>query len=189
MDTDLARDQFDRGYAALEADDFHEAIDCFTRAIDLKPTVAAGYRYRAFAHLGRKDRPAALRDFAEAIRLKADDPQLRYERGLELYKQRSYESAAADCDAGLRLDPGRADIYGLRGRCRAALGESDAALADFGEALARDPDEAATYRVFRGVLLMELGRAAEAKADAEAALMADPDSGPAKHLLANLAGV
>jgi len=48
---------------------------------------------------------------------------------------------------------------------------------------------AAVYRVFRGVLLMELGRSAEAKADAEAALLADPAYAPAKHLLANLSGV
>ena len=127
MDTDMARDQFDRGYAALQADDFHEAVDCFTRAIELKPNVAAGYRYRAFALLGRKDRPAALKDFAEAIRLKPDDPQLRFERGLELYKQRSYDAAAADCDAAVRLDAGRADALGLRGRCFAALGESERA--------------------------------------------------------------
>ena len=43
MDADLARDTFDRGYAALEAGDFREAIECFTRAIGLKPTAAAVY--------------------------------------------------------------------------------------------------------------------------------------------------
>jgi tetratricopeptide (TPR) repeat protein len=154
-----------------------------------KPNVAAGYRYRAFALLGRKDRPAALKDFAEAIRLKPDDPQLRFERGLELYKQRSYDAAAADCDAAARLDAGRADVLGLRGRCFAALGESEKALKDFASAIALDPDDAPTYRVFRGVLYMELGRLSEAKADAEAALLADPESGSAKHLLANLSGV
>ena len=59
---------FERGHAALQAGDFHEAVECLSRAVALRPTVAAGYRFRAYAFLALKDRARAVADFGRAGR-------------------------------------------------------------------------------------------------------------------------
>ena len=71
--TDDAQDLFSRGHKAFTAGDHREAIECFSRAIRLRPDVAAAYRYRAYAYLELGDRVRALNDLDAAIRLKPDD--------------------------------------------------------------------------------------------------------------------
>jgi serine/threonine-protein kinase len=190
-----AQAQFERGLAALQADDFHEAIEAFTRAIALRPNVAAGYRYRAYAHLGLRDRVRAVADFDQAIKLKPDDAQLRAEQAVERLKQRDFASAIDDCAAALRLDPGRSDVYAIRGRCLAALGESEKAAADFTTAAEKDPGRAAEYLTQRANLRAECGDLAAAAADADAALRIAPEHAPAleirgsaRQILGDLAG-
>ena len=106
--TEDAQDLFSRGHQAYNGGDFREAIECFSRAIHLRPDVAAPYRYRAYAYLELGDRVRALNDLDQAIRLKPDDVQLYADRAAELYSQKAYDQALADCDKVLKLDPGRA---------------------------------------------------------------------------------
>ena len=101
---------------------FHEAVECFSRAIRLRPEVSAGYRYRAYALLELGDRIRALNDLDQAVRLKPDDPQAYADRAAELFAQKQFDQAIADCDKVLSLDPGRAPLQGLRGRCHAERG-------------------------------------------------------------------
>ncbi|HXD85076.1 MAG TPA: tetratricopeptide repeat protein, partial [Urbifossiella sp.] len=70
---DDAQNLFSRGQQALSTGDFHEAVECFSRAIKLRPDISAGYRYRAYSYLELGDRVRALNDLDQAIRLKPDD--------------------------------------------------------------------------------------------------------------------
>src|SRR3954469_12978333 len=114
---DDAQHLFTRGHTALESGDFPEAVECFSRAIRLRPDVAAGYRFRAYAYLELGDRVRALNDLDHAIRLKPDDVQAHADRAAELFAQKQFDQAIADCETVLKLDAGRAPMYGLRGRC------------------------------------------------------------------------
>ncbi len=173
-----AADLFARGAAALDAGDAREAVDCLTRAVALAPRVPAAYRLRAKAHLALRDRPKAVADLAAAADLAPDDADLRAELAVERFRQREFAASVADCDAVLALDPARADVTGLRGRCRAALGDSTGAAEDFAAAAA-DPALAAVYLTERAKLHLEFERYAAAAADCDAALRAEPDSVPA----------
>ncbi len=62
-------------------------------------------------------------------------------------------------------------------------GQADAALATYGEILARDPEDVAALTA-RGQLLQTLGRAEAAEADLRAAIAADPADGTAFRALA-----
>ena len=128
-----ARDLFDRGHAALAANDPREALECFTRAVSLRPDVAAGYRARARAYIDLDRRGEALADLDRAVRLKPDDPAPFAERAELLFRQKSYDAAAADCDTVLSLDSGWSAIHGLRAQCYAASGHTDKALAEVGK--------------------------------------------------------
>jgi len=54
--TDDAQDLFKRGHQALTAGDYQEAVECYSRAIRLRPSDSAGYRFRAHAYLEMGDR-------------------------------------------------------------------------------------------------------------------------------------
>jgi serine/threonine-protein kinase len=170
---------FERGHESFQSGDFREAVECFSRAIRLRPNVAAGYRYRALAHLEMGNRLDALNDFDAAIRLKSDDPLLYAERARLLFRQQAFDAAVTDCDKALALDPGLAPVYGLRGDCFAANGESGKAFDDFARAIASDPENAADYRLSRAELHLELEEYDSALRDADAAVQLSPESGRA----------
>ena len=167
---------YDRGHQSFQTGDFREAVECFTRAIRLKPNVAAGYRYRAMAYLEMGQRVDALNDLDQAVRIRSDDPMLYADRARVLFRQRSYPAAIADCTRALELDDGLAPLYGLRGECHAANGDTRQAFADIAVALARDPDNAADYLLARTELHLELEDPDAALADGEEAIRRSPDN-------------
>ncbi|VTT99114.1 tpr repeat-containing protein : TPR repeat-containing protein OS=Pedosphaera parvula (strain Ellin514) GN=Cflav_PD3636 PE=4 SV=1: TPR_11: TPR_16: TPR_11: TPR_11 [Gemmataceae bacterium] len=177
--TEDAQDLFTRGHDAFNAGDHREAIECFSRAITLRPDVALAYRFRAYAYLELGDRVRALNDLDHAIRLKPDDPQAYADRAAELYAQKAFDLAIADCDRVLKLDPGRAPMYGLRGRAHAERGDTDGALRDYATALANDPENRARYLLWRAQLLLDCEDYAAAQADATAVAAADPTNAEA----------
>jgi len=170
-----ARDLFDRGHAALAANDFAEAVECFARAIALRPDVAAAYRARARAYVQLNRRTDALADLERAVRLKPDDPAAFAERAELLFRQKAYADAIADCDKVLSLDAGWAAATGLRAQCHAALGDTEKALADFAAALEHDPDHAAEYYLARATLWLDSAQHTHCVVDCTAALNLIPD--------------
>ena len=180
--TEDAQNLFDRGHQAFSAGEFQEAVDCFSRAIKLRPDVAAGYRFRAYAYLELGDRVSALNDLDQAIRLKPDDVQAHADRAAELFAQKSYDLAIADCDRVLKQDSGRAPIYGLRGRCHAERGDTESALRDFASAIEGDPENAPRYLLWRAQLRLECEDYATARADCDEAIRLDPENAEAYHL-------
>lgn len=172
--TDDAEDLFSRGHQAFTGGDYREAVECFSRAIRLRPEVSAPYRFRAYAYLELGDRVRALNDLDQAIRLKPNDVQLHADRAAELYVQKAFDQALADCERVLKLDPGRAPIYGLRGRCHADRGDTESALQDYAQAIAGDPENAPRYLLWRAQLYLECEQFSEAEADATQVITLDP---------------
>jgi tetratricopeptide (TPR) repeat protein len=181
MTTD-AQDLFNRGNERLEAGDTREALECFTRVVNLRPDVALGYRYRARTYLQLGQRSDALNDFDRAIRLKTDDPSLYAERAELLYQQKAYQNAITDCDKVLSLDAGFAAVRGLRGECYAALGDTEKALADFAQALQEDPDHAPDYLMARASLQLDCENYTGVIADCNQALSLFQDHAAALRL-------
>ena len=74
-----------------------------------------------------------------------------------------YDSAIADYDAVLRLDPGLADIFNARGELWRKKGDRPKAVADFGAALRLNPDHPAAKANHKS-LAQELERVGALKA-------------------------
>src|SRR4029079_11714281 len=168
--TDDAQDLFSRGHKAYSSGDHREAVECFSRAIRLRPDVSAGYRYRAYAYLELGDRVRALNDLDSAIRLKPDDVQAYADRAAELYAQKAFDQAVADCDRVLKLDPGRAAMFALRGRCHAERGDSESRMLYSATAIPNDPENAPRYLLWRAQLHLDLDDFGSADADVCAAI-------------------
>jgi tetratricopeptide (TPR) repeat protein len=78
-------------------------------------------------------------------------------------RKEMYDSAIADYDAVLRLDPALADIYNARGELWRRKGDRPKAVADFGAALKLNPDHPAA-KVNHRSLALELERVGALKA-------------------------
>jgi tetratricopeptide (TPR) repeat protein len=84
-------------------------------------------------------------------------------RGAAFERKDMYDSAIADYDAVLRLDPGLADIFNARGELWRKKGDRPKAVADFGAALRLNPDHPAAKANHRS-LALELERVGALKA-------------------------
>jgi tetratricopeptide (TPR) repeat protein len=90
---------------------------------------------------------------------------------------RDFTGAEADCCELIALDgPNPGAAYYLRGLARAALDKNDDAIADFREALRRDPRLAGNGRLELGDALVQAGRPGEAVEEYTQALTLAPDT-------------
>ena len=139
-----AQTWFERGYVHSEAENFDEAVRCFTEAIRLNPTFDSAYYNRATIYardLGRLD--DALRDFDEAIRLRPNDRATYINRGRTLIEKGEFKRAILDYSEAIKLNPDHFNAYNHRGSSRFGLGDIDGAIDDYNEAIRlklSDPD-------------------------------------------------
>jgi tetratricopeptide (TPR) repeat protein len=90
---------------------------------------------------------------------------------------RDFAGAEADCSELLgRSGPKSGAAFYVRGLARAALEKNDEAIADFREAIQRDPSFAFNGRVELGDALMQAGRAEDAAAEYTLALGQAPEA-------------
>jgi serine/threonine-protein kinase len=171
-----AQTLFNRGLDRLKSGNWKDALSDFTEAIKLRPDVAVGYRFRAYAHADGGNVARAIADLDEAIRLNPDDSQSYYDRAQYFLRQKQYDEALRDCIKGLGTDGARADLIALRGRVHAARGASEPAEADFTKAIEIDPEGACDYLIWRGDLYLECDDNDKAIADFTEAINRKPEN-------------
>ncbi len=78
-----ATDWFEKGVNFYESGNYKEALDTFSKAIELNPKAAGGYRGRGVVYAGLKNYQQAINDFSKAIELgPKDDAGAYYGRGI-----------------------------------------------------------------------------------------------------------
>lgn len=110
-----------------------------------------------------------------AIGLAQADPLFLTERAGRAVMERRYDAAIADLDEAIRVRPGLAAAYGVRGVAYQQKRDLERALADYDTAIRLEPSDAAAY-MNRGNLRVEQGRSAEAIPDYERSLELRPQS-------------
>ena len=102
----VAQSHLERGEALSETKDYTAAIDAYSSAIQLNPTLAEAYNDRGFAHYLRGDAELAIADFTRAIELRPNYPKAYNSRGV-VFMSNGYESsrAIADFDRAIALKP------------------------------------------------------------------------------------
>lgn len=171
----------------LKAGRNKEAETLLTRLISEKPNDAALFNARARARLNLGDKPGAVADYDEALRLKPQDLIFRSNRGLfrELHLD-DYAGAIADYTEMLRLKPQNTFALTARGRARQKSGDLKGALADVEGSLAIQGDTAYSH-IVRGSVLEQMGRRSDAVTAYRRALELDSNNAAAKKGLEALA--
>jgi tetratricopeptide (TPR) repeat protein len=107
-----------------------EAVNCFDRAIALKPDDYVAYNDRGRAYARMRQYDLAIRDYDKAIALKPDLSQAYNNRGNVYLRMRRLDFAISDYNTALLLNPDFAEVHNNRAMAYFLMREYDKALAD-----------------------------------------------------------
>lgn len=130
------------------------------------PTPAEFYSKRADASLAKGEVDSALTDYNEALKIKADDPNLYVSRGKAHFSKKSFDQSVKDYDKAIALNPKTTVAFLNRGASYEQLGDVQKALNDYKAAADLEPSsETAKAEVKR--IEDQLAKAAVEKEAAE----------------------
>ncbi len=163
-----------RGNAYYSRGDHQRSLQCYDRALQIKPDYAEAHCNRgvALGKLRRHDEALAAHD--RALQIKPDYAEAHGNRGAALGRLGRDEEALAASDRALQIKPDLAEAHCNRGVALSKLGRHEEALAASDRALQIKPDYANAH-VNRAVALISIGRYEEAFAACNRALQIKPD--------------
>jgi Flp pilus assembly protein TadD len=94
---------YDSGVAHADRGEWGQAIDDFTKVVQLNPGVGEAYYNRGVAHTKIGNSTQALADFTKALELKPDDPVMLHNRAVVQYQLKNIKSAREDIEEVKRL--------------------------------------------------------------------------------------
>ena len=139
IDKQMSQALIRKGGAHLQAKEYPQAVEAFSRAIEIDRKSAEAYHGRAMAYLHQREPDRALADLDEALRLAPGDARVTYNRGSACVQKEDYDRALAEFGEAIRLDPGFAKAYQARGRVHAKKGDAARAKDDLQKAAELDP--------------------------------------------------
>jgi tetratricopeptide (TPR) repeat protein len=101
---DSPEECLNRGNAALNKNDFENAIKEYTEAIRVKTDYAIAFGNRGLAYSRKKEFEAAIKDLTEAIRLDSNFGDAYLTRAYVHLRNSNSEAAIDDCDTAIRLN-------------------------------------------------------------------------------------
>lgn len=147
-----------RGNQRLEAEEFAEAVQAFTEAIEHRPDDPELLNNRAIAHVMLAHFDEALADYEAALVLRPDDPKLFENRGKLRFQMGDDQGFLDDLTKANELCGGQEPLYLMRmGQVHYGRDEIDQALAMFDAAITLDPDLPDIY-FHKGKALLHAGK-------------------------------
>lgn len=130
----FAKQDYDKGVAALNRSDFQGAVDWLSKAIDRDPTFVYAFSYRAMARRRKGDYEGAIEDYTRAVELDPKYATGYANRGNAKFEKHDYDGAIGDYSKAIELEPKNALLYKNRGNVRLRKGDQAGANADFVQA-------------------------------------------------------
>ncbi len=158
-----------RALAHMQRGNPERVIEDAARAIQQRPEDSMAHALLGDARAMTCDFDRAVRDFDEAIRLKADMIAALQGRAAQSYRKDDLSAALRDLEAILIAQPTAHLALNLRGLIHAKQNRLDAALADFDRAIDAKRDFGAAYNN-RGLVHARQGRIEKALQDFDAAV-------------------
>ncbi|KAI2640994.1 hypothetical protein GGS21DRAFT_352490 [Xylaria nigripes] len=121
------------GNNAMTAKNFDEAIDAFTKAIELAPDNHVLYSNRSAAFASKKDWSKALTDAEKTTQLKPDWPRGWGRKGAALHGSGDLVGATDAYEEGLRLEPSNAGLKSSLASVKRAIEQEAGGAGGFGD--------------------------------------------------------
>ncbi len=103
-----------RGMAHFSQSHYKEALEDFTKAVELDPQCYKAMYYRGVVKSVIQDYSGAIEDFDVALRIHPYHFFSRYRRGMAYWHMGDYPQALADCESALKLEPDNQQALHLR---------------------------------------------------------------------------
>jgi len=180
----LAIEWFEKGYTAVFTSNnernYNDAIDAYSKAIELNPNYADAYLFRGFAFSVLLKYGEAIKDFDKAIKLNPKDEWAYNNRGQSNWYLGNYNQAMKDFSKAIEFNPKDEILYNLRGITYDKLGKYNQAIKDFNKSIDLNPQNAMSY-FSRGVAYANLGNYQKALRDYDRAIELTPKFGMANY--------
>jgi len=148
------------GVALLEQYKVKEAVDSFTRALQIKPDLLIARINLSIALYYLPDAEAAKREAERALKQDTDAPQPHYILGLIARAQNRFDDAIAEFQTVLKVDPADAGTNVNLGQILVQQKKQPEAITAFRKAIEAEPyNETALYNL--GLLLTRTGKREE----------------------------
>lgn len=165
-----------KAIAEVQLKKYDEAEKSFDKLIALHPNYYNGYMSRAQFYLEKGDTIKAIDDIDKAISIDKYISGAYAQRAIiKVLHDADYDSALADMNEALRLDPKEVSYYFNRARIKYHQDDLQGAMADYDYILKLDPDNTMTY-YNRGLLRMQVGERNKAISDFTKVIKAEPDN-------------
>jgi tetratricopeptide (TPR) repeat protein len=127
-----AKDSFEKGLALTKSGKYRDAIEAYSKGIELDPKNANNYYNRGNVY-GRRlgNFPLAIEDFNRAIDLNPEFVAAYDNRANANYLLGNYQEAIRDCNQAIKLDPKDPLAYYTRGHAYYELGDRRRTINDF----------------------------------------------------------
>ncbi|MCW3121782.1 MAG: hypothetical protein JWQ38_1274 [Flavipsychrobacter sp.] len=133
------------GEAKMYEGNSKDAIDLYSKAVQLKPDYVKAYYNRGMAFDALFDFKSAVADYSKAISLKPKYPEAYNARGWAYFGLRDNNAAIQDYNTAIAMDTKYPEAYNNRGWTRYAMGDTVNALADYDQAVIINPSFAKPY--------------------------------------------
>jgi serine/threonine protein kinase/tetratricopeptide (TPR) repeat protein len=164
-----------RGNAYFLLGRHKEALEDYSKAIELDPKLAAGWLGRGWTYNILQQWDKAIADCTKGIDLDPKNTSAWGNRGQAYVGLRQWDKAIADCTKTIELGTKKPAAWGNRGLAYVGLRQWDKAIADFTKAIEVDP-KLALVRCHRGRAYAVLAQWDKAAADSVKAVELNPDA-------------
>ena len=164
---------FYRGLIQEHLGEGRRALENYSRAIRVEPSLAEAYYRRGLAHLSAQEFDKAFQDESRVLELEAKHAMAYTVRGRARAALGDSQWALADLDRGCALAPRLPDPYFHRGLARHKLAMYEEALADFTRVVELDSTFTPAY-LARGQTYAAMGEHRQAIADYDRTLELSP---------------
>jgi tetratricopeptide (TPR) repeat protein len=136
-----AEESFTMGNGWLDSGHPETAINCYTDALEVNPSMAMAYNNRGLAKAALRDFKGAEEDYGHALEIIGPTSELYYNRGVARFHQGHKGESVGDFTEAIRLDPTYVRAHAARGLALSSSGDRDAARLDLKRALELAPPD------------------------------------------------
>lgn len=134
-----------KGIEKFSEGKIEQAIECFSRAIQLNPDNGEAFFHRGIACIQLNQIKKALHDYRTALVLNPGSDKIHYNIALVNYRLNDYNEALKHFSQAVEINPKFEEAFYNRGLVNLKKKNQDAALADFSQAIRLNPSDEDAY--------------------------------------------